>query len=82
MDKSYKKQKQARLWRSQLCLLLVVDVMIVEDLRVPAAVRSYIRTSVWRFGTYIMIFQVSTGKSASLNDQSNFSSAAGSSVGS
>ena len=29
-----------------------------------------------------MIFQVSTGRSASLNDQSNFSSALGSSVGS
>lgn len=32
--------------------------------------------------SYIMIFQESTGRSASLNDQSNFSSASGSSVGS
>jgi len=32
--------------------------------------------------SYIMIFHVSTGSSASLNDQSNFSSATGSSVGS
>ena len=32
--------------------------------------------------TYIIIFQVSTGKSASLKDQSNFSFATGSSVGS
>jgi hypothetical protein len=32
--------------------------------------------------TYIIIFQVSTGKSASLKDQSNFVSATGSSVGS
>ena len=32
--------------------------------------------------THIMIFHVSTGRSASLKDQSNFSSATGSSVGS
>ena len=35
-----------------------------------------------RISLYIMTFQVSTGKSASLNDQSNGSAATGSSVGS
>lgn len=35
-----------------------------------------------RSSPYIMIFHVSTGRSASLNDQSNFSSATGSSLGS
>lgn len=43
---------------------------------------SYLSTYVSVISSYIMIFQVSTGKSASLNDQSNFSSATGSSVGS
>jgi hypothetical protein len=40
------------------------------------------RTHVPSSCTHIMIFQVSTGRSASLKDQSNFSSATGSSEGS
>lgn len=43
---------------------------------------SYLSTYISVISSYIMIFQVSTGRSASLNDQSNFSSATGSSVGS
>lgn len=69
-------------------IVALVDVVEVENLRVPER-KSKIHVSNDFKGntrkeqvTYIMIFQVSTGKSASLNDQSNFSWASGSSVGS
>jgi len=61
-----------------------VYVVIVKDFRVPIAIVSYLHSmpKSRECIAHIMIFQVSTGKSASLNDQSNFSSATGSSVGS
>lgn len=60
-----------------------LDVVVVEDLRVPVEHLSakrlvYVNDS----KTYIMIFHVSTGRSASLKLQSNFSWAMGSSLGS
>ena len=61
-----------------------VHVVIVKNFRVPISIVSFLHPVLQSKGfvAYIMIFQVSTGKSASLNDQSNFSSATGSSVGS
>lgn len=62
-----------------------LNIVVVKDLRVPARwVRLEDRTREWHsvVATYIIIFQVSTGRSASLKLQSNFSSATGSSVGS
>jgi hypothetical protein len=59
-----------------------VDVVVVKDLRIPDRLISLYSCRSPRALTYIMIFQVSTGRSASLKDQSNFSSATGSSVGS
>jgi hypothetical protein len=59
-----------------------VDVVVVKDLRIPDRLISLYSCRSLRALTYIMIFQVSTGRSASLKDQSNFSSATGSSVGS
>lgn len=62
-----------------------LNIVVVKDLRVPAKwVRLKDRTTEWHsvVVTYIIIFQVSTGRSASLKLQSNFSSATGSSVGS
>lgn len=64
-----------------LLLCSGIDVVVIEDLGVPAYV-SIASPSHHRKDTHIMIFHVSTGRSASLNDQSNFSSALGSSVGS
>lgn len=62
----------------------LVDVVEVQDLRIPECrVSSRILIDVDKQNaTHIMIFHVSTGKSASLKDQSNFSSATGSSVSS
>jgi hypothetical protein len=60
-----------------------VDVVVVENLRVPNSfVSGRVLQDLGLHDTHIMIFHVSTGKSASLKDQSNFSSATGSSVGS
>jgi hypothetical protein len=60
-----------------------VDVVVVENFRVPGIlVSGRVLQELGFQETHIMIFQVSTGKSASLKDQSNFSSATGSSVGS
>lgn len=60
-----------------------LDVVVVEDLRVPGqhlSAKCLIHTTASK--TYIMIFHVSTGRSASLKLQSNFSWAMGSSLGS
>jgi hypothetical protein len=60
-----------------------VDVVVVKNFRVPIILVSGRVLQKLEFQeTHIMIFQVSTGRSASLKDQSNFSSATGSSVGS
>ena len=62
-----------------------IHIVIIQDLGIPVEERRLANISRYleAYGeTDIMIFQVSTGKSASLKDQSNFSSAAGSSVGS
>ena len=67
-------------WRIGM-LTGLVDVVVVEDLGVPGEV-SRVAAAGARERPYIMIFQVSTGRSASLKDQSNFSSDTGSSVGS
>lgn len=64
-----------------LLLCSGIDVVIIEDFGVPALVSDPSPSQIIDI-TYIMIFHVSTGRSASLNDQSNFSSALGSSVGS
>lgn len=64
-----------------------LDVVVVKDLRIPtiASQLSFCprrnTSSGWTL-SYIIIFHVSTGRSASLKLQSNFSSATGSSVGS
>lgn len=61
-----------------------IHVVVVEYLGVPAKSTLLASTS-WKLQmivAYIMIFHVSTGKSASLKLQSNFSSATGSSEGS
>lgn len=58
-----------------------VNVVVVQDFRVPV-MKSDLPCIYHVIESYIMIFQVSIGRSASLNDQSNFSSATGSSVGS
>lgn len=64
--------------------LASLHVMVVQDLRVPS--ERQVSTGPLKKETtgktYIMIFHVSTGRSASLKLQSNFSSATGSSVGS
>lgn len=57
-----------------------IDIVVVENLGVPVIGERW-SEDFW-VGTHIMIFHVSTGRSASLKDQSNFSSATGSSVGS
>ena len=64
------------------CVLLVVDIVVVKDLGIPANQPGSDKEFIHSGSKYIIIFHVSTGRSASLNDQSNFSSAAGSSVGS
>ena len=60
-----------------------INVVVIENLRVPAQ-SELVYARRWERGrnAYIMIFQVSTGRSASLKLQSNFSSEMGSSVGS
>lgn len=60
-----------------------LDVVVVKDLGIPLAqVSSYRQTASIFRRAHIIIFQVSTGRSASLKLQSNFSFATGSSVGS
>jgi len=60
-----------------------LNIVVVEDLRVPVRTRSvYVLAPANKKKAHIMIFQVSTGRSASLKLQSNFSSETGSSVGS
>lgn len=72
-------------------LCRVLDIVVIQDLRIPARPSVSLRNrneslfflvSEFHEEAYIIIFHVSTGRSASLNDQSNFSSATGSSVGS
>lgn len=59
------------------------DVVIIKNLRVPKYCISCDSSFLSDMnGAHIIIFHVSTGKSASLKLQSNFSSATGSSVGS
>jgi hypothetical protein len=58
-----------------------INVVVVKNFRVPRGSLAAILMLKMKC-SHIMIFQVSTGRSASLKDQSNFSSATGSSVGS